>query len=155
MAAGEMITLNIDGTGSLAGITTTPSAIATLIENKLAVQAPDGQIILSAVALNKLQAGVIKNSGSLEANSLLSKGGKIYLEADDITLAAASRIEAQGPTGGGTVLVGGDWQGTGEMRQATKVTMEAGASIDASATDQGDGPVHVASVGLRTARGGP
>ncbi len=139
MAAGETITLNIDGAGSLAGITTTPSAIATLIENKQAVQAPDGQIILSAVALNKLQAGVIKNSGSLEANSLVSKGGKIYLEGDDITLSNTSRLEAKGPTGGGTVLVGGDWQGSGDLRQATKVTMEAGATIDASATDKGDG----------------
>ena len=79
MAAGEMISLKIGGNGSLAGITTTPSAIATLIENKQAVQAPDGQIILSAVALNKLHAGVIKNSGTLEANSLISKGGRIYL----------------------------------------------------------------------------
>ena len=139
MAAGETITLNIDGAGSLAGITTTPNAIATLIENKHAVQAPDGQIILSAVALNKLQAGVIKNSGSLEANSLVSKGGKIYLEGDDITLASTSKLEAKGALGGGTVLVGGDWQGSGEMRQATKVTMEAGATIDASATDKGDG----------------
>jgi filamentous hemagglutinin family protein len=139
MAAGETITLNIDGAGSLAGINTTPSAIATLIENKQAVQAPDGQIILSAVALNKLQAGVIKNSGSLEANSLVSKGGKIVLEADDITLTATSKLEAKGATGGGTVLVGGDWQGSGDLRQATKVTMEAGATIDASATDKGDG----------------
>jgi filamentous hemagglutinin family protein len=139
MAAGETITLNIDGAGSLAGITTTPSAIASLIENKQAVQAPDGQIILSAVALNKLQAGVIKNSGNLEANSLVSKGGKIYLEGDDITLTSTSKLEAKGATGGGTVLVGGDWQGSGDLRQATKVTMEAGATIDASATDKGDG----------------
>ncbi len=139
MAAGEIITLNMDGVGSLAGITTTPSAIASLIENKQAVQAPDGQIILSAVALNKLQTGVIKNSGSLEANSLVSKGGKIYLEGDDITLTSTSKLEAKGELGGGTVLVGGDWQGSGDLRQATKVTMEAGATIDASATEKGDG----------------
>ena len=139
MAAGEMISLKIEGAGSLAGITTTPSAIATLIENKQVVQAPDGQIILSAVALNKLQAGIIKNSGALEANSLVSKGGKIFLEGDDITLASTSKIEAKGPVGGGTVLVGGDWQGGDTLRQATKVIMEAGATIDASATDKGDG----------------
>jgi filamentous hemagglutinin family protein len=139
MAAGELITLNVDGMGSLAGIVTTPSAIATLIENKQAVQAPDGQIILSAMALNKLQSGVIKNSGSLEVNSLVSKGGKIYLEGDEINLTGTSKIEAKGTTGGGTVLIGGDWQGSGDLRQATKVTMEAGASIDASATDHGDG----------------
>ena len=139
MAAGDMISLKIEGKGSLAGITTTPSTIATLIENKQAVQAPDGQIILSAVALNKLQAGIIKNSGTLEANSLVSKGGRIYLEGDEITLASTSKIEAKGSTGGGTILVGGDWQGRGDMRQATKVMMEAGAVIDASATQLGDG----------------
>ena len=139
MAAGETITLKIEGTGSLAGITTTPSAIATLIENKQAIQAPDGQIILSAVALNKLQAGIIKNSGNLEVNSLVSKGGKIYLEADDITLASTSKLEAKGASGGGTVLIGGDWQGGDDLRPATKITMAAGATIDASATDKGDG----------------
>jgi len=139
MAAGEVITLTVDGAGSLAGMTTTASAIAALVENKLAVLAPDGQIILSAIALDKLQAGVVKNSGSLEANSLVNKGGKIVLEGDHIVMDRNSKIEAKGRTGGGTVLVGGDWQGSGDMRQATKVTMEQGASIDASATDQGDG----------------
>jgi filamentous hemagglutinin family protein len=61
MAAGDEVTLTIADGKSLSGITTTASAIASLIENKLAVQAPDGQIILSAVAVNKLQAGVMKN----------------------------------------------------------------------------------------------
>ncbi len=139
MAAGEQITLKIDSVGSLAGLTTTPSTIATLIENRLAVQAPDGQIILSNSALNTLRAGVIRNSGSLEANSIVSKGGRIYLEGDEITLAANSKIEAKGPTGGGSVLVGGDWQGSGSLRHATRVVMASGATIDASATDSGDG----------------
>jgi fibronectin-binding autotransporter adhesin len=139
MATGDAITLNFAGNRTLASITTTLSTLATLVNNQHAVMAPDGQIILSAVALNKLQAGVVKNSGTLEANSLVSKGGKIVLEGDDITLTRTSKIDAKGALGGGTVLVGGDWQGSGNMRQATKVTMEAGASIDASATDRGDG----------------
>ena len=86
LAAGEAITLNFDGNNGLAGITTTPSTIAALVENKHAVLAPDGQIILSAIALNKLQAGVINNTGILEASSMVSKGGKIVLEGDEITL---------------------------------------------------------------------
>lgn len=139
LAAGEVITLNFNGNNGLAGITTTPSAIASLIDNRQAVQTSDGQIILSAVALNKLQAGVIRNSGSLDASSISSKGGVITLEGDDITLSSTSTINATGANGGGTVLVGGDWQGSGNLRQATKVTMAAGATIDASATQQGDG----------------
>jgi filamentous hemagglutinin family protein len=139
LASGEQITLNLNSQGGLAGITTTASTLQTLIENRHAIAAPDGLIILSGVALNKLQAGLVKNSGTLEANSLTHKGGKVVLEGDEITLTGTSAIEAKGPTGGGTVLVGGDWQGSGDLRQATKVTMAAGARIDASATEQGDG----------------
>ena len=139
MAAGESITLNFVGNKSLASISTTASTIAALVDNKLAVLAPDGQIILSSIAANKLQGGVVKNSGNLEANSLVSKGGKIVLEGNEITLNRNSKIEAKGPTGGGTVLVGADWQGSGDLRPATKVTLEAGASIDVSATLNGDG----------------
>ena len=138
MASGEMVTLNLDGQGGMAGITTTPSAIASLIENKLAVHAPDGQIILSAIGLNQLQAGVINNSGILAANSLTTKGGKIVLEADNIALTSTSNISATGASGGGTVLVGGGWQGNGEIRSATSLTMAPGASIDASATGNGN-----------------
>ncbi len=139
LAAGDLITLNFDGNQGIAGITTTPSTISALIENRLAISAPDGKIIFSAFALNKLQAGVIKNSGTLEASSLVQRGGKILLEGNDIRLAATSQIFATGPSGGGTVLVGGDWQGAESLRQATSVTMETGAVIDASATSQGDG----------------
>ena len=139
MAAGEAVTLKFAQNHSLAGITTTPATIATLVENKLAVQAPGGQIILSALALNQLQAGVIKNSGTLEASSMVSRGGKIVLEGDDITLSSTSVINANGPQGGGVVLVGGDAEGLGELRHATRTVMAPGATIRANALDQGDG----------------
>jgi hypothetical protein len=44
-----------------------------------------------------------------------------------------------GATSGGTVLVGGDWQGSGTLRQATTVSMSTNSVIDASATDNGNG----------------
>ncbi len=66
-------------------------------------------------------------------------GGTVRLEADTITLGDKSTITATGTHGGGTVLVGGEWQGGGTMTRATTVTMEAGATIDASATEAGDG----------------
>ena len=45
--------------------------------------APGGFIILSAKALDHLQGGVVKNSGTLEATGLSTKGGRIVLEASD------------------------------------------------------------------------
>ena len=132
------LTFNSGGTG-LAGITTTAQTIAALVENRSAVLAEGGQIILSAHALANLQGAVVKNSGQLSATSLTSKGGKIVLMGDSIVLSSTSKIEASGATGGGTVLVGGDWQGSGDMRQATQVAMAQGASIEANATSQGVG----------------
>ncbi len=163
LAAGETYQLQIQGS-RLASIDTTPATIATLVENGQAVLAPGGWIVLSAKAAAHLEASVV-NTGQIAANSLVERGGRIVLEstasvtqagsttasseqgpggqititAPDIALTSRSSTEAKGATGGGTVLVGGDWQGSGNLLQATTVTMEAGASIDASATDMGDG----------------
>jgi filamentous hemagglutinin family protein len=82
MASGESITLNFDG-NHLAGITVKPSTIAALVENKGAVLAPGGLIILSAQAVDHLLGGVVNNSGTLEATGLATKGGRIVLEASD------------------------------------------------------------------------
>ena len=163
LAAGETYQLQIQGS-RLASIDTTPATIATLVENGQAVLAPGGWIVLAAKAAAQLEASVV-NTGQVAANSLVERGGRIVLEstgsvtqagsttasseqgpggqitisAPDIALTGRSRTEAKGATGGGTVLVGGDWQGSGNLPQATTVTMAAGASIDASATQQGDG----------------
>ncbi|NBO77681.1 MAG: filamentous hemagglutinin N-terminal domain-containing protein, partial [Betaproteobacteria bacterium] len=140
LASGEAITLSFNNAGTgLAGLTTTPQAVAALVENRSAVLAEGGQIILSAHALATLQGSVIKNSGQLSATSLTEKGGKIVLMGDRIELTGTSKIEANGARGGGAVLVGGDWQGSGDVRQAVQVTMAQGASIEANATSQGDG----------------
>ena len=139
LASGEAITLKFADNNTLAGITATKSQIDALVENKNAVLAPGGLIILSAMAMNSLQGGVINNSGSLQASSLTEKGGRIILEGDTISLTGSSQITATGATGGGEVLVGGDWQGSNDVYQATTVTMESGARIDASATKNGDG----------------
>ena len=179
MASGEAITLNVEGTSSLAGITTTPSTIATLISNQQAVSAPGGQILLSASALNQLQAGVINNSGTLEANSITTLGGKIILEASDIHLQRGSLISATSPVGGGSVWVGSPDQAshlaphsaTTQTNQpqapVSRIVMDAGALVDVSATDRGNGgkvvllsdlqnPSSVTSVqGVIKAQGGP
>ncbi|MBT9491342.1 MAG: filamentous hemagglutinin N-terminal domain-containing protein, partial [Paucibacter sp.] len=138
LAAGEMIELQFSG-ARLSGLLVSPASVAALVDNRQAVLAPDGLILLTARGAQELRGGVIQQSGRLIANSLKDKGGRIVLEADAITLARGSAIDASGATGGGQVLVGGDWQGTGAMHQATSVRMAAGAKIDASAGQAGDG----------------
>jgi filamentous hemagglutinin family protein len=84
------------------------------------------------------------NNGSTSISSALessgaTQGGNILITANHITLENNSSITATGNLGGGTVLVGGDWQGSNGIYPATTVTMSQDAVIDASALINGDG----------------
>lgn len=136
LAAGERITLNFDSNKKVAGIMTTPATIATLIENKKAVKAPGGLIILSAKAVDALVGSVIKQSGTLsastsknDANSVAQQGGRIILDGDNIIVSAGSRTAANGNNGGGSV----------EIKATNTIAVEAGAKISANARTAGNG----------------
>lgn len=92
----------------------------------------------------------ILGASTLNAGSRRGQGGGMVLTADEISLLDTTQLSATGATGGGFVLVGGDWQGgANEARsvfddpdaiyEATRVFMDADVVIDASATDNGDG----------------
>ncbi len=78
-------------------------------------------------------------NSTLSVRGRQGQGGTAHLLGDHLDLLDTSKIDASGATSGGTVLVGGDWQGSNGVYQATTVTMTEGVSIDASATQQGDG----------------
>ena len=150
LAAGEAITLQLNANDQLQGVVVEAGDWQALVDNRHVVEAEGGLVILSARALQSVQGGVVRHSGSINASSLTAVGGRILLTGDDITLTAGSSTNATGATGGGQVLVGGDWQGGSNaerrvfadpsaLHQATTVSMAAGASIDASATANGQG----------------
>jgi large exoprotein involved in heme utilization and adhesion len=156
LAAGEAITLNFGENGTLAGLTATQSQIAALVENKNAVLAPGGLIILSAQAMHSLQGGVIKNSGRIEATGISQRGGRIVLDASH-TVENTGTISANasaGPNGGpaGTIEIiaahasntgaievkGTETQAGGSIHIRTgNFTQTAGATLDASAALRG------------------
>ena len=74
----------------------------------------------STVAVNGQKGGEIKvqaKSGTLLADGSLSargaegNGGTVQLLGHQVGLVNAAQVDASGATGGGTVLVGGDYQG--------------------------------------------
>ncbi|MCK5831952.1 MAG: filamentous hemagglutinin N-terminal domain-containing protein, partial [Methylococcales bacterium] len=165
LGSGNKVTLNF-ASDNLINLTVDQGTIDALIENKSLIQAQNGVVILSAKALDTVTRSVVSNSGIIEATGAINKGGRILLTADEgsvsvlgtldasstnnqggeinltadsILLKTSSQLNAKGATGGGEILVGGDWQGSGDMHQASTVTMEQGAKIDASATQKGDG----------------
>ncbi|RJX31606.1 MAG: filamentous hemagglutinin N-terminal domain-containing protein [Oxalobacter sp.] len=136
MAAGSQVTLDLGGPVK---IQIEEGALNAVIEQGGGVRADGGLVYLTAKAAGELATAVINHTGITEASSLTEKGGMIVLEGDRIQLADTSRIAATGTTGGGEVYVGGGWQGSGDLRQATTVTLAQGASIDVSATQTGNG----------------
>ena len=96
------------------------------IDEDLLIDAPGGQV-------------AVENS-TLSVSSEEGKGGSITLTGDQIDVDGNSQLLATGPEGGGLIQVGGSWQNSDpSVRQAVKATVESGAVLDASATDNGDG----------------
>ncbi|PHQ32232.1 YDG domain-containing protein [Rhodopirellula bahusiensis] len=147
LSSGGRVTLDNGVTYSQPSMATLERGIsptAGLIQNTGLVRATGaatsgGNVYLVNPNGKLLHDGTIVAQRATSASSSGSQGGHVQLEADEISLAVDSTIDATGTHGGGEVLVGGDWQGSGTMTQATTVTMETGATIDASATESGDG----------------
>ena len=107
MAGGEAITLNFGDLAKLSSLTIAPSLIKTLVENKLAIQAPDGLIILSSRAVNQLTGSVI-NSGNIQADGITQSGGRIILEASSSINHSGNMSANAAPTSkgnGGTIAI--------------------------------------------------
>lgn len=166
LLSGDKVTLTLNG-NKLIQYSIDTGTLNSLVENKHAINAGDGVIILSAKGLENISQSVVKNSGTLKAEGITNKGGKIFLTAregevinigtvsvnsqnnqggdieitaDDIKIKSGSTLSAKGRTGGGKILVGGSWQNSDtNVYQATTTTVESGSLIDASATDNGDG----------------
>lgn len=166
LAAGDEVTLDFNGDG-LINVTVDKATLNALAENKGLIQADAGTVIMTAKSADAVMKAVVNNQGVIQAKSLDSHNGRIILDSGDtgattvsgtldvssgtaqggdvtllggnINLQQGSQILAQGNSGGGNVRVGGDWQGSGDLPQATTVNMDNGAMIDASASQNGDG----------------
>lgn len=78
-------------------------------------------------------------SGTVSANGRDGEGGEIRVTAPN-TLLAAARIEADGQRGGGSILVGGGWQGMdGSLANAATTTVTKNSLLTANAVESGNG----------------
>ncbi|MBU3637236.1 autotransporter-associated beta strand repeat-containing protein, partial [Polynucleobacter sp. es-MAR-4] len=162
LAGGEAITLNFGPASKLESITVTDSQINVLVENRHAIKAPNGLVILSARAVNQLAATVI-NSGTIEAKGVSQQGGRIILEGSTVTntgtldvssdTAQAGTITINGKTVSisGRVIATSPVQGGSVKVQATQ-TLNVNANIDASSAQRG-GQVQIAGAQVAVADG--
>ncbi len=191
LAAGNAITLDVAGDGLL-NVTINEGAVNALVQNGGLIQADGGRVLLTAQAAGNLLQSVVNNTGVIQAHSIQNINGQISLLGDmqsgTVTVAGTldasgtapgqtggtvtitghhvglfgATINASGDTGGGTVLVGGGFQGVNAtVANASATYMSADSNINADAINSGNGGTAVVwsndstrAYGTITARGG-
>ncbi len=169
LAAGNAMTLDVAGDGLL-NVTVSQGAVNALVENGGLIQADGGQVLLTAKSAGNLLQSAVNNTGVIQAQSIVNQNGTIRLLGDmqsgtmtiggtlDVSGTAAGQtggnvtvtghhvglfganINAAGDAGGGTVLIGGDYQGTNPaVANATATYMSADSTINADAITNGNG----------------
>ena len=84
--------------------------------------------------------GKAQIAGNLDASASGAgeKGGQVAVLGGHVELTGA-QIDASGEAGGGTVLVGGDYQGKGSLPTADTTVVDQASRLQADATGAGDG----------------
>jgi filamentous hemagglutinin family protein len=98
------------------------------------IEQRDGQVFLSGGT-----SGVVRVGGTLDVSSTQGQGGTVKVLGERVALVGAAHLDASGSLGGGTVLVGGNYQGRGPEANATDTFVGPGVRIAANAGQQGDG----------------
>ncbi|MHB1013981.1 MAG: YDG domain-containing protein, partial [Desulfurivibrionaceae bacterium] len=91
--------------------------------------------------LGDRQGGQTSVSGTLDASGRNGGeiGGTVKVLGDRIALFDSARIDVSGASGGGTALIGGNFQGKGPEPNATATFVAQGAQLNADALTNGNG----------------
>jgi hypothetical protein len=154
--------ISADGGAVLLAAAANDAALRTVMQvggvvRARSIESREGQIVLSGGS-----SGDVMVDGRLDASAGASgQGGTIKVLGDRVGLTGGARLDASGGAGGGTILVGGNWQGQGPEANASAAYVGSGVVLDASATGRGDGGTvvvwsdgHTAYSGQADARGG-
>jgi filamentous hemagglutinin family protein len=191
LAAGNAMTLDVAGDGLLS-VTVSEGAVNALVQNGGLIHADGGQVLLTAMAAGDLLQSAVNNTGVIQARSIENRNGTIRLLGDmqsgtmnisgtldvsgtgtgqtggDVTVTGhhvglfGANIDASGDAGGGTVLIGGDYQGNNAaVPNAAATYMSADSTITADAIGNSNGGKVIVwsdestrAYGSITARGG-
>ena len=110
---------------------------------------PGGDVVVKGrlSASGGTKGGVIGISGrnvaldhaQIAAVSARGRGGSVTVTATNAVNLVSTVIDASGATGGGAIRVGGDFHGARDIPSAQSVTINSGSTLNASATQSGDG----------------
>ncbi|MDP7741419.1 MAG: filamentous hemagglutinin N-terminal domain-containing protein, partial [Lentisphaeria bacterium] len=99
---------------------------------------PDAYISGGSV-LAEATAGDAIVYGDIDVSSDDGQGGSVQVLGQRVGLLGNASIDASGATGGGTVNVGGNFQGKGDLQNAVRTFVGSDVVINVDAVDSGDG----------------
>lgn len=106
-------------------------------DNLTVVQMPDGTVQLQSASITApVELGSVLASGTITTEG--QQGGQIYLLGQQVAVLDAE-VNASGELGGGSVYLGGDFQGEGELPNALVTMVDEGSRLSADAQTSGDG----------------
>ena len=125
LAAGNAVTLDFAGDGLL-NVQVDEAVVDALVENHQLIKADGGQVLLTANAGDALINTVVNNTGTIEAQTVGEKNGKIVLlgSFDGGSVQVAGTLDASAPNGGN----GGFVETSGahvKVADSAKVTTQA------------------------------
>ncbi|MFM1550336.1 MAG: filamentous hemagglutinin N-terminal domain-containing protein, partial [Lentisphaeria bacterium] len=129
--ADQNVTIGEGGTISVGRATVSLTGGSVMME-------PDAYISGGSV-LAEATAGDAIVYGDIDVSSDDGQGGSVQVLGQRVGLVGNATIDASGATGGGTVNVGGNFQGKGDLQNARETFVGAGAVITADALTDGDG----------------
>ena len=157
-AAGDKTVVQFNGP-QLVSVMVDRSVLDALVENKQIVRADGGLVIFSARSANAVLSSVIRNTGTVQANTIVNRQGRIMLEGgsqgvvevggtlqasgvdagtqggtisatgDKVSVVSGALLDATGQAGGGNVLVGGGWQGSDPTIQSANAVNIASGAV--------------------------
>ncbi len=169
IGSGEEMTLNFEGNNLISLVVDKPMQDALGIKNTGSITAEGGTVVLTARTASDILKNVVNNEGIIEATSLVQREGKIILDGGDAGIVANAgtlnvssaeagakggeitvlgkyvglvdnaKLDASGDAGGGTILIGGNFQGKGPEPNACRTYVGKDVEIKADALSSGDG----------------
>ena len=109
----------------------------------------DGRLAGRDIRIQGQGKGDVLVSGTIDASATTAGetglpasgvGGRIEITGEHVGLVGDARLDASGPAGGGTILIGGDFQGGNpDIRNALATFVGRDTTINADATASGNG----------------
>lgn len=109
------------------GVQFSARAAGSIVSNAGNLAVPAGQSLT-------LLGGTTTSTGTLTA-----PGGTVQVLGDQVALQNNAQVDVSSPIGGGTVLIGGDYQGQGTVPNALQTYVAPTTTINADATANGNG----------------